>query len=68
MIRNIIGALVYVGNGKISVDDFAQLIQRKDRTKAPPTFMADGLYLTRVNYPDNMGIFTKATSEITPVF
>lgn len=51
MIRNIIGALVYVGKGDISIIEFATLITQKDRTKAPPTFMADGLYLTNISYP-----------------
>ncbi|MFN8770145.1 MAG: tRNA pseudouridine(38-40) synthase TruA [Neisseriaceae bacterium] len=57
MVRNIIGALVYVGNGKLSVNEFAQLIVKKDRTKAPPTFMADGLYLAKVSYPNTIAVF-----------
>lgn len=50
MIRNIVGALVYVGMGKISVADFINLIDCKNRTKSPPTFMPDGLYLAEINY------------------
>lgn len=56
MVRNIMGALVYVGNKKLSVDDFAHLIEEKSRLKAPPTFMPDGLYLTGVDYPDEFKI------------
>ena len=56
MVRNIMGALVYVGNKKLSVDDFAQLIEEKSRLKAPPTFMPDGLYLTGVDYPNEFNI------------
>lgn len=56
MVRNIMGALVYVGNGRLSVDAFAQLIEDKCRLKAPPTFMPDGLYLTGVDYPEHFGI------------
>ena len=55
MIRNIVGALVYVGAGRLSPTEFAQLIQVKNRVGAPPTFMADGLYLTKVLYPELTG-------------
>ncbi|MCC9109641.1 tRNA pseudouridine synthase A [Neisseria gonorrhoeae] len=51
MVRNIMGALVYVGSGRLSVEGFAALIQERSRLKAPPTFMPDGLYLTGVDYP-----------------
>ncbi|PIT30289.1 tRNA pseudouridine(38-40) synthase TruA, partial [Snodgrassella alvi] len=51
MVRNIVGALVYVGAGKLSVAGFAQLVAAKSRRLAPPTFMPDGLYLTGVDYP-----------------
>lgn len=56
MVRNIMGALVYVGSGRLSVEGFAALIQERSRLKAPPTFMPDGLYLTGVDYPEAYGI------------
>jgi len=49
-IRNMVGALVYVGQGKLSVTAFADLLQNKDRRLSPPTFMPDGLYFTAVDY------------------
>jgi tRNA pseudouridine38-40 synthase len=52
MIRNIVGALVYVGMNKLSVNSFNELLLSKDRTKAPPTFMPDGLYLSHVGYAE----------------
>ena len=58
MVRNIVGALVYVGNGRLSVADFAALVQVRSRLKAPPTFMPDGLYLTGVDYPPEFGVST----------
>ena len=58
MVRNIMGALVYVGSGKLDIEDFAGLIAEKSRLKAPPTFMPDGLYLTGVDYPESFGIQT----------
>ncbi len=56
MVRNIMGALVYVGSGRISVDEFESVFHAKSRLKAPPTFMSDGLYLTGVDYPDEFGV------------
>lgn len=50
MVRNLVGALLYVGNGKLSIDDFRNLLVSKNRKLAPPTFMPDGLYLAAVNY------------------
>lgn len=52
MVRNIMGALVYVGCGRLSPDGFKALILERSRLKAPPTFMPDGLYLTGVDYPE----------------
>ncbi|MDQ5920704.1 MAG: tRNA pseudouridine38-40 synthase [Pseudomonadota bacterium] len=50
MIRNIVGALIYVGNGKITLNQFMEVITVKNRRSAPPTFMPDGLYLVNVEY------------------
>lgn len=50
MVRNIVGALVYVGCGRLSISGFQMLIDEQNRCKAPPTFMADGLYLAHVGY------------------
>lgn len=50
MIRNIVGGLVYVGSGRHSVEEFAQIFAGRDRTKAAPTFSPDGLYLADIEY------------------
>jgi len=50
MIRNIVGALVYVGAGKEPTTWIADLLAARDRTRAAPTFAADGLYLTGADY------------------
>ena len=50
MIRNVVGALVYVGCGRSPAGWIAELMSLRDRTKAAPTFMPDGLYLTHVEY------------------
>lgn len=51
-VRNMVGALVYVGNGKYAPDWIAHLLKQKDRTLSPPTFSPNGLYLTGVDYDD----------------
>ena len=50
MIRNIVGALVYVGAGKQAPAWMAELLAGRDRTRAAPTFAPDGLYFTGVDY------------------
>ena len=51
MIRNLVGALVYVGAGKAPPQWIAELIAARDRSLAAPTFAADGLYFTGTDYP-----------------
>jgi tRNA pseudouridine38-40 synthase len=53
MVRNIVGALVEVGLGKITPEDVKQILESKDRTRAPATAPAHGLFLKRVNYYSN---------------
>ncbi len=50
MVRNIVGSLVYVGNGSQPSRWIAELLTAKDRKFAAPTFMADGLYLAKIDY------------------
>jgi tRNA pseudouridine38-40 synthase len=56
MVRNIVGALVYVGNGRQPPSWIAELLAARDRTRAAPTFAADGLYLTGVDYPQRWNL------------
>ena len=52
MIRNIVGALVHIGKKDAATDWMGELLQMKDRQRAPPTFSPAGLYLCGVSYPD----------------
>ncbi len=56
MIRNIVGALVYVGAGKEPVTWIAELLAARDRRRGAPTFLADGLYLTGADYDVKWGL------------
>jgi len=55
-VRNMIGALIYIGNGKHMPAYIQTLLKQKDRTQAPPTFSPNGLYLTGVDYEDKWGL------------
>jgi len=50
MVRNIVGSLVYVGNGRQAPEWMNDVLRGRDRAKAAPTFDASGLYLMRVEY------------------
>jgi len=54
MVRAIVGTLIEVGLSKISVADFAHIIEAKNRSKAGFSVPAKGLFLTQIVYPKNI--------------
>ncbi|MDP3920927.1 MAG: tRNA pseudouridine(38-40) synthase TruA [Candidatus Omnitrophota bacterium] len=50
MVRNLVGALVAVGRGKLNPGDIRALLRSKDRRKAPAGSPAEGLALVKVKY------------------
>lgn len=50
MVRAVVGTLVEVGRGKISVDEFEQIILKKDRCSAGTSMPPQALFLWKVNY------------------
>lgn len=56
MVRNLVGTLVYIGNGKFPSGWARQLLEGRDRSRAAPTFAPDGLYLTAVEYDSRWGL------------
>lgn len=54
MVRAIVGTLLDVGTNKISVKDFQQIINSKDRKRAGQNVSPEGLYLTKVKYPSSI--------------
>lgn len=51
MVRTIVGTLLDVGLGNMSLADFEKIIQSKDRKKAGRAVPPEGLFLTEVYYP-----------------
>lgn len=49
-VRNMVGALIYVGKGRYPPEFIGELLAARDRRLAPPTFAPDGLYLAGVEY------------------
>jgi tRNA pseudouridine38-40 synthase len=65
MVRNIVGSLVYVGNGRQPPSWIGELLAGRDRTRAAPTFGSAGLYFTGVDYPVRFNL--PATSAPLPI-
>lgn len=63
MVRNMVGALVYVGVGRHPVEWVTELLEQRDRRLAAPTFAPDGLYLARVEYDDSWQLPVKVTDD-----
>lgn len=54
MVRAIVGTMIEIGTGKISVADLHTIIRSKDRSRAGYSVPAHGLYLTKVDYPKDI--------------
>lgn len=51
MVRAIVGTLIEVGKGKISIEDFCKIIESRNRSEAGESVPSCGLYLQKINYP-----------------
>jgi len=56
MVRNLAGALLCIGRGDYPETWMSELLEERDRTKAPPTAAPNGLYLVKVNYPAHFNV------------
>jgi tRNA pseudouridine38-40 synthase len=63
MIRNIMGALIAIGQGKQPAAWMTTVLAARDRDAAAPTFSAEGLYFLGPVYPEHWGL-----PQSTPVF
>lgn len=55
MVRAVVGTLFLVGQGKMTKEQFAEVICQQNRCSAGDSAPAQGLYLTHIEYPE--GIF-----------
>ena len=55
-VRNMVGALIYVGNNKYQPSMIKTLLAEKNRKLSPPTFSPNGLYLVGVDYADDFAL------------
>lgn len=51
MVRAVVGTLIDVGRGRLSIDDFCRIIEGKKRTDAGESMPAHALFLEEVSYP-----------------
>jgi tRNA pseudouridine38-40 synthase len=54
MVRAIVGTLLEVGRGKLSLEEFRKVIECKDRGKAGTSVPAHALFLTNIEYPSEL--------------
>jgi tRNA pseudouridine38-40 synthase len=56
MVRNLVGALVYVGKGAWTPEYLQDVLERRDRALSAPTFPPDGLYFQGALYDPSFAI------------
>ena len=54
MVRAIVGTLMEVGRHRMTVDEFNSVILKKDRCQAGDSAPAQGLFLCKIEYPDDI--------------
>ena len=56
MVRALVGTLLMVGEGKITREHFQEILEGKDRKLAGQNVPAGGLFLTNIEYPEEIFI------------
>ena len=56
MVRAIVGTIIDIGRRKLSLEEFRSIIEAKDRCKAGASVPGQALFLTKVEYPENLFI------------
>jgi len=54
MVRAIVGTLLEVGFGKLTIDQFCEVIEARNRNAAGTSVPAKGLFLIDIGYPDTL--------------
>ncbi len=58
MVRNLVGSFLQIGRGRQQPEWMGELLATRNRQLAAPTFMPDGLYLSKIAYPEEFAIPT----------
>lgn len=56
MVRAVVGTLLEVGRGKLTIDGFRRVIEQKNRCKAGTSVPGEALFLVDVRYPEDIFI------------
>ncbi|WP_432453462.1 MULTISPECIES: tRNA pseudouridine(38-40) synthase TruA [unclassified Agarivorans] len=64
MVRNIVGSLLKVGQKERPIEWIAELLALKDRAQAAATAKAAGLYLVKVDYPQQFNLPEQAMGPL----
>ncbi len=64
MVRAIVGTLIDLGIHKITLDDIREIIEQKDRSAAGRSVPANGLFLTKITYPEEIFHGNKSTIRV----
>lgn len=54
MVRAIVGTLLEIGKGKLTISDFITIIESKNRSNAGVSVPAQGLFLVNIEYPSSI--------------
>jgi tRNA pseudouridine38-40 synthase len=54
MVRAVVGTLMEVGRGKMTVDEFRRVIEAKNRCSAGSSVPGNALFLVDVGYPEEL--------------
>lgn len=61
MVRAVVGTLVDVGRGKLTIEGFRRVIEAKDRCSAGTSVPGNALFLVDVGYPEHLFLDTDKT-------
>ena len=54
MVRAIVGTMVDVGRGRLTIDEFCKIIEQKDRCAAGQSVPGNALFLANITYPEDI--------------
>ena len=54
MVRAIVGTMIQLGEGQISIEQFQDILDSNNRSEAGQSVPAKGLFLAKIDYPDDI--------------